>query len=170
MGIRLGHIDQESQCVRMAPTGHFRSGPLPAGGRILVTGHQGNHAFSTGSQDRQVNESNREFFRLTYPRSGRPKFVVRGKSYDVAEVSEHGLRVTLPQAEREDWAVETTVCGRVQFSDDGAFDVLGEVVRHDDGSGDLQCVIRLSDGIPYARIVAEQRFMLQVFPASKKTK
>ena len=151
-------------------TGDFRRGPLPAGGRILVTGHQGNHAFSRRLGDTQVNESNREYFRLTYPRSGRPQFVVRGKSYDVAEVSEFGMRVTLPPAECNDWAVETAVCGRVQFSDGGTFDVVGEVVRHDESSGDLHCVIRLSDGIPYPRIVAEQRFMLQVFSTSRKAK
>jgi len=117
-----------------------------------------------------VNESNREYFRLTYPRSGRPQFVVRRKSYDVAEVSEYGLRVTLPPEECDVWALETTVCGRVQFSDGGTYDVLGEVIRHDDSSGDIQCIIRLSDGIPYSRIVAEQRFMLQVFPSSRRAK
>jgi hypothetical protein len=121
-------------------------------------------------QDSQVNQSNRDFFRLNYPRNGRRKLVVRGQLYDVAKVSEYGLRVTLPQTELEDWAVEMTVCGRVEFSDGGTFDVVGQIVRHDDKNGENQCAIRLSDGIPYARIVAEQRFMLQVFPASRKPK
>jgi hypothetical protein len=117
-----------------------------------------------------VSESNRQFFRLSYPRNGRPRFIVQGKSYEVAEVSEHGLRVTLPQAEIEGWPVDSSICGRVCFSDGGSFDVIGEIVRHDSSNDETQCVLRLWEGIPYARIIAEQRFMLQIFPSAKKPK
>ena len=117
-----------------------------------------------------MTESNRQFFRLSYPRSGRPGFILDGKSYEVAEVSEYGLRVALPSTEADEWSIESTVCGRVCFSDGGTFDVVGEIVRFEDVGNELHCALHLSEGIPYARIVAEQRFMLQVFPAAKKRK
>ena len=115
-----------------------------------------------------MTESNREFYRLTYPLSGRPELVVEGKTFPVVDISEGGMRLQVQQAEMQSWPVGEAVCGHVRFSDGESFQVAGEIVRHSDISGVFHCAVSLSKGIPYARMLAEQRFMMQIFPASKK--
>lgn len=167
-GTAILGAQQKKQGVRAAETRNCNGGPPPICGRILVTGRQGNHAVSAGIQGNQVTESNREFYRLTYPRSGRPELVIKGKSYAVAEISEHGMRVQLQQEDMDTWPIGEAVHGKVIFSDGGSFNIVGLIVRHADLNGELQCAASLSEGIPYARMVAEQRFMMQIFPATQK--
>ncbi|MCP4510493.1 MAG: PilZ domain-containing protein [Fuerstiella sp.] len=117
-----------------------------------------------------MSESKRQFYRLTYPRSGRPVLTVQGRTFAVAEISEHGMRVLLQEADIDAWPIGETVCGQMIFSDGDSFAVVGEIVRHADTGAELQCALSLSEGIPYARMVAEQRFMMQIFPAAHKSK
>ncbi|MEO2017681.1 MAG: PilZ domain-containing protein [Fuerstiella sp.] len=117
-----------------------------------------------------MSESKREFYRLTYPCSGRPELTVQGQTFAVAKIFEHGMRVQLQKADIDAWPIGETVCGQVMFSDGGSFDVVGVIVRHADTGSGVQCALSLSEGVPYARMVAEQRFMMQIFPAAQKSK
>ena len=115
-----------------------------------------------------VTEQNRQFFRLTYPRTGCPELVVNGRAFAIVEISENGVRVKLPQTVIEAWPIEGTVGGQVRFSDGETFKVVGVIVRHETIDDEVQCVVSLSEGIPYARMVAEQRFRMQIFSTSPR--
>ncbi len=121
-------------------------------------------------QGNQVTESKRQFYRLTYPHSGRPELLVAGKTFPVVDISECGMRLQVQQNDIQTLPVGETVCGQVRFTDGESFEIAGAIIRHADVSGELQCAVFLSKGIPYSRMVAEQRFMLQIFPAAKRFK
>lgn len=97
--------------------------------------------------------SRREVYRILYPLIERPTFEVGRHIYEVLDISEKGLRYEV--RDRRVPTIGTEVGGRVQFRRGEELEVTGEVIRARDGI----VVLALSPPLPFAEILAEQRFL-----------
>jgi hypothetical protein len=96
----------------------------------------------------------RNYYRVNYPPASRPAILIAGKSYEVLNISESGLKYAHPGNDRP--AAGAPLLGEIVFSDE-KLEVEGAVFRV---AGD-EVVVRLERGISFKRIVAEQRRFLK---------
>jgi len=97
----------------------------------------------------------REYYRVAYPTSLRPRLEVLDHQFDVVDVSERGLRFRLGQAAAPDAGNE--VQGTIRFRRGDTVPIRGVVVRVDENG---EVAARLDDGVPLRVIMEEQRFLL----------
>ena len=97
---------------------------------------------------------NREFYRIAYPTTLRPRLLVLGHTFEVIDICERGIRFVLGEAmaPEEGYALE----GTVRFRRGETINVQGEVLRVKDG----EVAARLDSGVPLRAIMEEQRFLL----------
>ncbi len=99
----------------------------------------------------------RGHFRLRYPPGAGPTLTADGKAREVAELSERGLRYS-------DGGVTGTLAARVagtlRFPDGTEVAVEGSVVRAVGG----WIAVRLTRGVHFGRMLAEQRRILRDYP------
>jgi hypothetical protein len=106
-------------------------------------------------------DNKRNSYRVVYPKTERPSFIVNGASAPVLDCSESGLRVEVPAGHRYP-RMGDLVSGHVRMRDGREIAVEGEVVR----LRDQEVGLRLArPGIPLAVIFAEQRFLLARYPS-----
>lgn len=111
------------------------------------------------------NEDNpaRTHFRIEYPKEVRPKIEIDGKVFDVINLSEGGVKFSqIKDAPKmvEDSPIE----GKIVFFDSEEKKVIGTIIRSDKSS----VVLQLSQGVPYQKIMNEQRFVLKKFGGLKR--
>jgi len=99
-------------------------------------------------------ESRRNHYRVTYPFAERPSLSIGWTSFQIVECSESGLRYEL--AERRSPAMGAQVAGRVEFRSGETIDIVGEVVRLQDGFVALEL---RTPGIPFGIVIREQRYL-----------
>ena len=92
---------------------------------------------------------------MAYPTIVRPKLLVQGHTFEVIDVSEHGLRFRLGEATPPAPGFE--IEGTLRFKRGETVDVRGTVLRLDGG----EVSARLDQGVPLRVIMEEQRFLLQ---------
>ncbi len=97
--------------------------------------------------------SRRQLYRVVYPLSERPTFEVGRFVYEVVDCSERGLRYEV--RDRRMPAVGSALAGRISFRRGDEIEVTGEVIRAHDG----MVVLELDPAIPFADIMAEQRYL-----------
>jgi hypothetical protein len=97
---------------------------------------------------------NREYYRVTYPTTLRPRLLVQGHTFDVVDVCERGIRFQLGEAVPPDVGYE--IQGTVRFRRGETVDIRGTIVRIHDS----EIAARLDSGIPLRAIMEEQRFLL----------
>lgn len=103
-----------------------------------------------------MSEQKRAHFRLQYPVASRPKITIRNETLDIIDISEMGVRFGVRNAST--WKGLTEVMqATITFADGEKVAVLGKILRV---SAD-QIVLHLTRGIPYAKIMSEQRRILQ---------
>jgi hypothetical protein len=102
-------------------------------------------------------DNRRGFYRLRYPEAERPRVEADGLVAAVTELSEGGMRVVAGDFRV---AVGCRVAGEVCFADGEAAWVDGTVLRHDAG----EAILQLTVGVPLARMVAEQKRLLRLYP------
>ena len=90
-----------------------------------------------------------------YPFSERPSLEVGRTAFEVVECSEGGLRYTV--GERLAPSVGSFVAGRLVFRSGESVDVIGDVMRIQDG---LVALTLQPPGIPFAVVMREQRYLL----------
>jgi hypothetical protein len=100
----------------------------------------------------------RNFYRLNYPPSARPALLIGGKSYELLNISEKGLKYAHPGSDLP--AAGSPLTGTIVFADKEKLEVEGSVLR----SIGTEIVVTLDPGIPFARIIAEQRRFLKTPP------
>ena len=105
------------------------------------------------------NEQQREHFRLVYPLDERPALTLGNKTFAVVDVSESGIRFA---GGREKYTVGVAVKGDIVFPDNARCAIVGKVTRVVDGS---DYIIRLDTPIPLARMMSEQRRLIQKYKA-----
>jgi len=96
----------------------------------------------------------REYYRVTYPASLRPRLTVQAADFEVIDVCERGLRFALAGAQPPGVGFE--VRGRFQPHGGTPVDICGEVVRVERD----EVALKLDHRIPLPTIMAEQRFLL----------
>jgi hypothetical protein len=92
----------------------------------------------------------RSEYRVVYPLTDRPRLRIDRNEYEILNLSEGGLRFQLKKP--LDQGIDPTVAGTVIFPDGNNAPVEGTLLRTEEN--DL--AVRLSQKIPYRRIVQEQ--------------
>ena len=100
----------------------------------------------------------RSHYRVNYPASARPALLLDGHAYTILDLSETSLKYE--HAGNDKPAAGKTVSATIVFADQQTLDVEGSVLRI---SG-TEVIVRLDDGIPFARIMSEQRRFLKLPP------
>lgn len=99
----------------------------------------------------------REFFRLPYPVSSGATLAFGGTNYQVAEISEGGLRLN---CSGQNFPVEGCVQGTLVLSSGSRCMVVGTVLRVED-----RCVVlKLTRGPTSQDVFREQRHLSKTFP------
>ena len=98
----------------------------------------------------------RQYYRIRYPIPARPRLTIEGRTYDVLDCSERGVRYQAPPAEHPEPG--SVVRGRVTFGRRAEADVAGVVVRL---QGDHVVLHLTLEPIPLATVLAEQRYLLE---------
>ncbi|MDB5306806.1 MAG: hypothetical protein JWO38_1008 [Gemmataceae bacterium] len=107
------------------------------------------------SEDRRAQR--RAFYRLRYPEAERPTVQVDDRGYEVAELSEAGVRVLLAGQ----WVGPgAPFRGFLRFRDGVVVLVSGEWLRTEGDEG----VARLTTGVSLRRMLDEQRRLLRLYP------
>jgi len=107
------------------------------------------------------NEKQREYFRLKYPVSYRPAFMMDIDSYEIVDVSEYGVKVKIDLD--LSFMVDEHFMAYIVFRDGRVFDLSGKVVRIDQGYAGLE----LSTPLPYKLIRSEALHIIKNFPRDK---
>lgn len=78
--------------------------------------------------------------------------------FEIVDVSEKGVRFLYHKKEKIE--LNKYMIAVIRFRDGESYEVAGRVVRHEDDKIALQ----LERGIPYRRIIDEQRMLAQKYP------
>ncbi len=101
----------------------------------------------------------RQFYRLSYPVRGAPRFVASGLTHRVVDIGEGGFRYA-----SEDPSVPelgAAVAGVIEFTEGEPLELEGIVVRVQGGEVAVHCAQR---AIPLAVVLREQRYVRKHFP------
>lgn len=101
----------------------------------------------------------RAYFRLLYPQVERPCLLTDGASYPVSEISEGGMRLVAVD-QGDELAQQRQIVGILQLPGESVA-VEGRVLRKQSE----EVVLVLSEGIPLALMVSEQRRLIRKYPA-----
>ena len=101
----------------------------------------------------------RTHFRLEYPQAERPRLKLPKEEFEIVDLSEKGLKFDC--GPRFKPAAGTVIKGTVVFKDGKTCDIVGSVLRLIADKN--HCVLTLSKGIPLAKMMEEQRLMIQKF-------
>jgi PilZ domain len=101
------------------------------------------------------NEKQREYFRLKFPVSYRPSFLMGPDSYKIVDVSEYGMKLKLNQFPV--FTVKDNVRGAISFLDGAKCNLSGQVVRIEPGFAGLH----LSTQIPPDLIKTEALYIIE---------
>lgn len=99
----------------------------------------------------------RRYFRLQYPLSDRPSLSVDGHAFEVAELSEGGLKLFLDGDFR--FYAGKTIEGNITFHDETVAVVRGVVSR----VTDVEVVVVNLEGISFNRMVIEQQQLIRKY-------
>ncbi len=104
----------------------------------------------------------RNYFRLEYPTEVRPQIYIDDDVYPVINLCEGGVkfsRVKGTQNQELDVGGDADLKARIIFHDSDESTVIGRVIRTDRDA----IVLKLSEGISFQKIMAEQRFLLNKY-------
>lgn len=97
--------------------------------------------------------SEREHHRIQYPTAARPHIVIQGRSFEVIDISERGVRFR--SEEGPSFSTGDEVAGTIRFRRTDAVEVMGSVVR----VGSREVAVKLDVGVPLRSVIEEQRFL-----------
>jgi len=105
----------------------------------------------------KVAEQKRQFFRLEYPPLDRPKLLLMGRSYEVMDLSENGIRFAA--TDPINFPVNSALIGSIVFHDGTTAPVTGLVLRVQPH----QVIAELRTGVSLAVMMNEQRRLIQKY-------
>jgi hypothetical protein len=103
-------------------------------------------------------DERRRYFRLEYPSAERLTVRYKGGDYRVSQVSEGGVKILLDR--HCVVRVGQFFAGVIRFKDAGIVPIVGVVLRFDE----REMVVKLTIGISFNRMMAEQRRIRQKYP------
>jgi hypothetical protein len=95
----------------------------------------------------------RQYFRVRYPIKFAPVIVIWGRSFTVVDISEMGVRFTIPLG--LSFPEGYVVRGAITFNDQETIQISGSVAW----TKGQDVGLRLVRGIPFTRVLAEQAFL-----------
>ena len=98
----------------------------------------------------------RAYFRLRYPSKFAPMIVIWGRSFQVVDICEMGVRFIDPYG--LSFPEGYVVHGKITFYNQDVIQVSGSVAWAQNNN----VALRLVRGIPFSRILSEQAFLRQV--------
>lgn len=103
-------------------------------------------------------EQKRQFYRLKYPKRGRPSVRFSQEMFSVTEVSEGGIRLLINNFTNlyEGFCVK----GVLSLHNDCEVPIEGAILRFDDN----EVIVKLNKGPSFKDMVDEQRHIRNVFP------
>ena len=104
-------------------------------------------------------QKQREYFRLDYPDAYRPVLVIDSDEYEIENISEYGLKFKI--GDDLDFDVKDTIMAIIAFPSGKEFDLIGQVVRIDQGYASIQ----LDTALPIELIKSESLHVHYHFPA-----
>lgn len=105
----------------------------------------------------------RNHFRVEYPEKVRPQFEAKKKSFPIINISESGILFEFKKDEGRA-TIGGKVKGQITFRDNETVQIEGVILRHKDD----RIALKLSLGIPFQRIMSEQRWLISEFGTLKQ--
>ena len=112
----------------------------------------------------------RNYFRLEYPTEVRPQIYIEDAVYPVINLCEGGVKFSRLRGSNDLLELgDNNLKARIIFHDAAESTVVGQIIRSDRDS----IVLKLSEGVSFQKIMAEQRFLLNKYgtlrrPVDKK--
>ncbi len=100
----------------------------------------------------------RAYYRVVYPLLDRPKIFIKSQPFPIIDICEKGVRFAYRSEDGLPFNVR--LAARIEFHDGEQIFVNGKVVRVEPNA----VAIFLSGEIPLARIIKEQRYLIQKYP------
>ena len=97
--------------------------------------------------------SEREHYRILYPTGARPRIVIEGRSHEVIDISERGVRFRVD--EELTLGVGDQILGQVRFKRTDPVIVSGAVLR----IVGREIAAELETGVPLKAMIEEQRYL-----------
>ncbi|MBD1557221.1 PilZ domain-containing protein [Vibrio sp. S9_S30] len=108
--------------------------------------------------EHSISKQSRQYYRLRYPKSERPRIKAWDHQFPVTEISEKGLRFLFSSEVEIKKRME--IKGTIILSGGESFDISGEVLRVDG----VELVIKLEEGPSLKQMAAEQIRIRKKFP------
>jgi len=108
--------------------------------------------------DQHPQNQRRSYYRLQYPEVERPTVWFKGRTYEVAEVSEGGAMILLGDGCAV--SIGQSFAGVVEFEDGETNPIVGVVLRLVEN----KMIVKLSKGISLRRMMAEQIRLRKKYP------
>ncbi len=105
----------------------------------------------------------RNHFRIEYPKEVRPKIEIGDQVFEVINLCEGGVKFSLVKSSPK-MDEKKPILGKIVFYDSEEKNVIGTIIRSDKSS----IVLKFTEGIPYQKIMNEQRFILKKFGGLKR--
>jgi PilZ domain-containing protein len=100
----------------------------------------------------------RNYFRIQFPITQRPRLVVSTAEFEVLELAETGARIIVGDAQVSETSGEFEAT--IQFPDGASASVTARVHRREIN----EAVLRFAANLPYPIIAGQQRRLLKLFP------
>jgi hypothetical protein len=100
----------------------------------------------------------RNYFRIKFPITQRPRLVVNAAEFEVLELAETGARIIAGNAQVSESTGEFEAT--IEFPDGASAPITARVHRREGN----QAVLRFAANLPYSIIAAQQRRLLKLFP------
>jgi hypothetical protein len=100
-----------------------------------------------------MSSSERQHYRIQYPVAARPHITIEGRSFEVIDLSEGGVRFRTEDT--PSFGMADNVSGRIRFQRTEVVEVKGAVVR----LGSREVALKLNVAIPLRVIIEEQRYL-----------
>lgn len=122
-----------------------------------------NHIDVKTEEDVEDEVQKRRHFRLEYPKPDRPTLVFDKQKLEVLDLAERGIKFFcnkkfVPKQDQP-------IIGKVHFKDGKILPIAGTVLRYELDK-DI-CVMQLTQGIPYTKMMEEQLAILRKYNKSK---
>src|ERR1044071_8502574 len=100
-----------------------------------------------------MSSSERQHYRIQYPVAARPHITIEGRSFEVIDLSEGGVRFRTEDT--PSFGMADNVSERIRFQRTEVVEVKGAVVR----LGSREVALKLNVAIPLRVIIEEQRYL-----------
>jgi hypothetical protein len=107
-------------------------------------------------------EQRREFYRIRFPEKERPWLHVDSESFEILDLSEHGLRFEHPLS--HSFRPGAEIDAKLTFADGTETSVVGHVLRSVSHHTSGETILQVARGIPSRLIMQQQSLLIRKYP------